>query len=49
MGGSEVRGDTDVFHKPSNAGHGLDVGQNFREIECASIDGRAPKGLNTLL
>ena len=49
VGGSKVRGDADVFYETSNAGHCRDVGQNFREVERASIDGHAPKGLDTLL
>ena len=49
VGGSEVRGDADVFHKTSDTGHGLNIHQNFREVKGASIDGCAPKGLNALL
>jgi len=48
-GGSEVRGDADVLHKTSDTGHGRNVGQDFREVERASIDGFAPKYLDSLL
>ena len=49
VGGSEVRGDTDVLHKTSDTGHGRNVGQDFREVERASIYGFATKGLDTFL
>jgi hypothetical protein len=47
-GSSEISGDTDMFHQTSDAGHGLDIGQNAREVERAGIDGCASKGLDTL-
>ena len=46
---SKVRGDTDVFHETSDAGHGRDVGQNAREVERASSNRCASKGLDARL
>ena len=49
MGSSEIRSDADVFHEASNASHSLDVNQNAREVELASVNGFTSEGLNAIL